>query len=243
MTTSLTREERLFQAIGQVDDVLLERLDQQLQLIEHAPATVDTPDSDVMNTRRRRWRRTGIASALAAVAVAACLLIFSPYWQNQPAMYTASEPVVNSYVSNQKLPGGDVSPSMQMPANGTFFYSHEVKQALQANQGKQVVFLVAIDLFHNRTPVAPDSEQTHAELKRLQQLQYQVGYTRYWTYSDKMQQTAGTMVAGYLTAAQLEQFAASPDYGYSIHFAMNGDGSPLSAEQGIFTDPNDPALK
>ncbi|MFD1887351.1 hypothetical protein [Paenibacillus wenxiniae] len=244
MTTSPTREERLFQAIGQVDDVLLERLEQQLQLMEPVPSTLasDERERAMSSPRRRRSLRIGIASALAVVAVAACLFMFSSSWPSQPAMYTASEPVVNSYISNQKQPA-DVSPAMQMPANGTVLYSPDVKQALQANQGKQVVFLVAIDLFHNRTPMAQDSEQTRAELKRLQQLDYTIGYSRYWTYAGENQQVNGILVAGYLTAAQLEQFATSPNYGYSIHFAVNGDGSPIPAEQGIFTDPHNPALK
>ncbi len=244
MTPSLTREERLFQAIGQVDDVLLERLEQQLQLMEQVPSTLDSDHHKAATnrTRRRRWLRAGIASTLAAAAVAVCLFIFSSSWQSQPAMYTASEPVVNSYISNQKRPA-DVSPAMQMPANGKVFYSPDVKQALQANQGKQVLFLVAVDLFHNRAPVAQDSEQTRAELKRLQQLDYKIGYSRYWTYAGETEQVNGVFVAGYLTATQLEQFAANADYGYSIHFVVNGDGSPIPAEQGIFTDPNDPALK
>ncbi|WP_322906369.1 hypothetical protein [Paenibacillus campi] len=241
--TMLTPEERLFQAIGHVDDVLLERLEQQLQ--PTAPSSI-APLIDLRTKRAQRRRWVGITAGLVAIAIA-CTLILSTIWQSVPAVpaiYTASAPIVNSYVSNQKLPA-DVKPALQIPPNGKVIYSRDVQQALQAYAGKHVLLFVAIDLFQHGAPLASDSQQTDAELKRLQQLGYSIGYARYWTYAGEgdAQQVKHIYVAAYVTAAQLKQFAASPDYGYLLHFAVNGDGSPVSGKQGIFTNRNDPTLQ
>ncbi len=247
MTTPLTPEERLFQAIGQVDDILLERLDKQLHAV--APVPSDTLYTKRTSITKRRRRQLGIATGLIALVVA-CVLIFTNSWQQTSSViYTASESVVNSYQpSNQKRPAdvaptapptSPVAPAMQMPSNGKVLYSSDIQQALQAYQDQQVQFLVAVDLFQDGASVPSDSQQVQDELKRLQAQGYSIGYANHWTYDATNKQTWQPFIAAYLTAAELEQFKASPNYGYYFQFATNGDGSPVSAEQGIYSDGND----
>ena len=63
-----------------------------------------------------------------------------------------------------------------------------------------------------------------------------MGYAKYWTYEGKGEQVDKTYVSGYFTSEELESFAANENYGYAFRFAVNGDGSAVSADQGIITD-------
>lgn len=234
MSIHTTPDERLFQAIGQVDDVLLERLEAQMQAPNRSMTTKST------SWYRKRWG--GIAAGLVATA-AACILIFNSIGEQLPSMYTASGTVIDSYTSATLPPSSSVSPSVASPQNGIVTLDNDLNKALNEHAGQQVTYFVAIDLYSNGSPLAANRTEARNEVERLQQADYKVGYAQSWTYQGDMQKVYQTYIAGYFTAEQLQQFTANPDYGYSLHFVFNGDGSPVSPDSGIFTQPDSPALQ
>lgn len=236
MSIHTTPDERLFEAIGQVDDMLLERLDAHMQAHSQRVAT----RSRSISRQRKRWG--GIAAGLM-ITVATCILIFNSIGQQQlPSMYTASGTVIDSYTNDALPPSSSISPSMAAPQNGMVSLTSDLELALNKHAGQSVTYFVAIDLYSNGSPLSADSRQARSEVERLQQAHDKVGYAQSWTYQGKMQKVYQTYIAGYFTAEQLKQFAASPNYGYSLHFVFNGDGSPVSPDNGIFTQWNDPSL-
>ncbi|MEW4372040.1 hypothetical protein [Paenibacillus kandeliae] len=236
MSIHTTPDERLFEAIGQVDDALLERLEAHMQ----AHSQPLTARSRSISRQRKRWG--GIAAVLVAT-VAACIFIFNSIGQQLPSMYTASGTVIDSYTSDTLPPSSSVSPSMAAPQNGMLSLDNDLKLALNEHAQQSVTYFVAVDLYSNGSLLTVDSKQARSEVERLQQAHYKVGYSQSWTYRGNMQKVYQTYIAGYFTAEQLKQFAASPDYGYSLHFIFNGDGSPVSPDNGIFTQWDDSGLQ
>ncbi|WP_411344091.1 S-layer homology domain-containing protein [Paenibacillus sp. WLX1005] len=129
--------------------------------------------------------------------------------------------------------GNNASSSYAAPANGKFFLTEGVQKAVEEHAADQdAQYFVAINLFSKGTPLKSDSAQAKAELKRLKALGYNVDYNTAWTYEGNLQKVNYTYLAGYLTAAQLKQFKADTNYGYSFDFANNGDGSAVNAKNG-----------
>lgn len=211
--------ERLYQAIGEADDELLERMEQAM---EAQPAG----RADWHKRRRRIWR-TGLASVL--VAAAALLLVFNDSLFNRESdpTYTASGPIVD------RAMGDDLSSSVVTPGNGQIVHFDSVRRAFETNKDPRTQYFVAIDLFADGMPLNVGSFDTHRELKRLQDLGLHVGYAESWTYQGEGKQVAYPYVAGLLTADQLKNFPASSEYGYAFRFATNGDGTPVPAENGV----------
>lgn len=212
----MNNEERLYQAIGEADDELLERMEQ-------AMAAQSTGRADRNKGRRRIWA-TGLASVL--VAAAALLLIFndSLFNRGNDPTYTASGPVVDRAIGNEP------SSSVVTPGNGQIVYFDSVRRAFETNRDSRTKYFVAIDLFADEMPLNIGSFDTHRELKRLQELGLQVGYAESWTYQGEGGQVDYVYAAGLLTAEQLKNFPASSEYGYAFRFATNGDGTPVPAE-------------
>ena len=117
------------------------------------------------------------------------------------------------------------------PENGAVLLFTEVNEAIRENQDKK--FFLGIDFFKNGKPLDPSSDAVRAELERLKSLGFQVGYAVSWTYQGENEKLDVPYTAGYFTADQLARFPADEGYGYAFHFVTNGDGTPVSAEQGI----------
>jgi len=215
----MNHEERLYQAIGEADDELLERMEQ-------AMAAQPTGRADRNKHRRRIWR-TGLLSVL--VAAAALLLIFndSLFDRGTDPTYTASGPVVDRAIGNEP------SSIAVTPGNGQTVYFDSVRRAFETNADPRTQYFVAIDLFADGMPLDVGSSDTNHELKRLQDLGLNVGYSESWTYQGEGEQVAYPYTAGLLTAEQLKNFPASSEYGYAFRFATNGDGTPVPAENGV----------
>lgn len=210
--------ERLYQAIGEADDELLERMEQAMEAGQAG-------HSD-LKKRRRIWQ-TSVVSLL--VAAAALLLIFNESLFNPGAdpTYTASGPVIDRAIGNEP------SSIAVTPGNGEIQYFESVRQAFETNTNPQTQYFVAIDLFAHAMPLEVNTAETVAELKRLQGLGLHVGYADAWVYQGAGEQVVHPYVAGLLTADQLKNFPASSEYGYAFRFATNGNGTPVSAENGI----------
>ncbi|MDQ1236973.1 hypothetical protein QE450_004471 [Paenibacillus sp. SORGH_AS306] len=135
--------------------------------------------------------------------------------------------------------GSMVSESYATPTNGEKLYVRAVKMALDQHAGQDVKYFVAIDLFSNGTPLATNSKEVQAEVKRLQGLNYDIDFAKAWTYEGNLQKVDYTYVGAYLTADQLQQFKANTNYGYAFQFASNGDGSPVQGKAGSISGVSD----
>lgn len=135
-----------------------------------------------------------------------------------------------------------VSESYASPDNGRFFAYGALGQALEEYAGEKVRYHTEVTLFENGLPIDVESAAGKAELKRLQQLGYEIGYDQAWTYQGDLEKVPYTYIAAVLTADQLQTFNASADYGYGFNFASNGDGSTVKGKEGIVTGPKEPRL-
>ena len=213
----MNNEERLYQAIGEVDDELLERM-------ERAMAEQPTGRADRNRNKGRLLWQAALSSVL--IAAAALLLIFndSLFHRDGNVTYTASGPVVDRAIGNES------SSSVVTPGNGQIVYFDSVRRAFETNKDSRTKYFVAIDLFADEMPLNVGSFDTHRELKRLQELGLQVGYAESWTYQGEGGQVDYLYAAGLLTAEQLKNFPASSEYGYAFRFATNADGTPVTTE-------------
>ena len=123
-----------------------------------------------------------------------------------------------------------------VPNNGEKTYFNEVTNALKEHDGQDVTYFLAIDIYANQTKLEDTSDRVKVELERLTKLGDRVGYSKCWTYQGNNEKVDILYVSGYFTEEQLENFPASENYGYTFRFATNGDGSSVSADQGIITD-------
>ena len=146
-------------------------------------------------------------------------------------MIKESRPIIIS-----SAPSGLTSGIYAAPENGETIFHTGVQAALDENGQKDILYFVAIDLFQNKTPLAPESDTAKEELKRLTDCGYKVGYATAWTYQDEWEKVELSYLAGYFTKEQLENFLTSPQFGYAFSFATNGDGSPVDAEQSLATE-------
>ncbi|MEJ8305727.1 hypothetical protein [Saccharibacillus sacchari] len=236
----MSKAEHLYEAIGEADDELLERLEKVMALRQSTGA-IPANEEEARSATDRKKRRTlwSAAAASLLVAAAAILLVVNGglFDLGKSAVYTASGPVIDRPADN--LPGGGTAPGMTAaPQNGETVYDEAVRAAVENNADPQTEYFVAIDLFASGIPLEADSAEVKSELKRLLDLGLNVGYAEAWAYEGAGEQKPYRYAAGFLTAQQLEQLQPSDSYGYALRFATNGDGTPVSADNGIRTDLN-----
>ena len=200
--------ERIFEAIGNADEELLEHCDLKKR-------------KNIWNSLWVKW---------AAVAACMCLLAVGGLTFRN-LLIKESRPIIIS-----SAPSGLTSGIYAAPENGETIFHTGVQAALDENGQKDILYFVAIDLFQNKTPLAPESDTAKEELKRLTDCGYKVGYATAWTYQDEWEKVELSYLAGYFTKEQLENFLTSPQFGYAFSFATNGDGSPVDAEQSLATE-------
>lgn len=231
----MSKAEQLYEAIGEADDELLERLERVLALRQSANGE-KASTATVGKKRRTLW---SAAAASLIVAAAALLLVVNGglFDLGKSAVYTASGPVVNRPAGD--LPGGSAPGMTAAPQNGETAYDEAVRAAIENNADPQTEYFVAIDLFAGGVPLEADSAEAKSELKRLRDLGLNVGYAEAWTYEGAGEQKPYRYAAGFLAARQLEQLRPSDAFGYALRFATNGDGTPVPSENGIVTDLNE----
>lgn len=123
--------------------------------------------------------------------------------------------------------------------NGKTLLMYDIEQAIKEHASdKNSKYFVAIDLFKSGSPIEPNSTEAQAELQRLKSLGYDVANAKAWTYQGQLEKVDYAYLSGYFTADQLQNFPTSPTYGYSIHFAANGDGSGVPAKDGAINSFN-----
>lgn len=168
--------------------------------------------------RRSAWVQWG--------AVAACLLLLAGYALFAPATHDGRR-VVDAYHT-------DADGCYAAPTAGEVNFTQDVREAREAYRGKNVVFLLTFELFQE----GGMTEQARAqEYRRLASRGYTLYSATYWTYGETGEKQYDTVVVGYFTESDLQQFDNDPALGYLFHFATNGDGSALSVrEQDVITD-------
>lgn len=219
------KSEKIYKAIGNADDKLMERYESSKK---------GSP----------RWLKLGggLAACLCLALIGSFVLngtlpVRTPAGRSSgtvPAsasgLYKASGTVVESFSSS-----GSTS-MYATPDNGKRLIFTEVQGAMKEHAGQDVEYFLAVDIFTDKTPLEAKSDAAKAELKRLTRLGYHIGYAESWTYEGNGKQVIIPYIAGYFTEKELENFVANQTYGYAFRFAQNGDGSPISAEQGIIID-------
>ena len=158
--------------------------------------------------------------------------------------YVPTGKVIDKYPSNS-------SACYRSPNPGEYFYFIEVRDAMKKYADKDVTYFLAIVIFtdnnvlnnelnnelnNNNIELNNNSIEMEIELQRLNDLGYHVGYATYWQYEGKEEKVSKIHVAGYFTKEELDNFCVNKKYGYVFSFMSNGDGSPVSSQQGVVTD-------
>lgn len=199
------KSERIFEAIGHADEELLERCENH----KEKPA------------RNVLWLKWGAAAACV------CLLAVGGVTFKNSLTGGGSPTIISSGDS------GLVSGLYAAPENGKTIFQTDVRSALDEETKNNTLYFVAIDLFQDKAPLESGSDAAQEELNRLKGCGYKVGYATAWTYQGEWEKADLHYLAGYFTKEQLEDFEASPSFGYSFSFATNGDGTPVDAEQSL----------
>lgn len=202
------KSERIFEAIGNADEELLERCEAY-------------KERHIWNVLWVKW---------GAAAACVCLLVVGGFTLRNKLAGGDSPTIISSGTS------GLTSGMYAAPENGKMIFQTDVQSALDEGTEDNTLYFVAIDLFQDKTPLTPESDAAQEELKRLAGCGYKVGYAVAWTYQNEWEKVDLRYLAGYFTKEQLSNFAASPSFGYSFSFATNGDGSPVDAEQSLITE-------
>ena len=202
------KNERIYQALGEVDDELLERC-----------------EVHVAARRRPVWVRLG------AMAACLCLVVLGSIAIRQHGVSSTPEIIAFGINGSESISG-----YYSTPENGSVLLFPDVQGALQANaETKDALYFVSISLSRDGVPLASDNVAVQAQLQRLAQAGYQIGYAQSWTYQGEGEKVNVIYPAGFLTRTQIENFDTGNDYGWSISFATNGDGSPVSTDQSLST--------
>ncbi|WP_322924316.1 S-layer homology domain-containing protein [Paenibacillus campi] len=153
-----------------------------------------------------------------------------------PGAVPAADTALSNTHPNADLPLIEDAPageSYAVTANGEVRLMDDIEQALaQYADRPNTLYFVAIDLTGSGSPIEPDHPEATAELKRMQALGYDVAINKGWVYKGQLEQVDYPYLSGYFTADQLHSFQPNSNYGYIIHFAYNGDGSPAKAKDG-----------
>lgn len=209
--------EKIFFALNNIDDKLLNRYCEK-----------------ILYKRKKTNRLKFIAMASCiCIIVVSILSVNLQFRKNSLDMgyrYISDGIVVADFPTNSST--SYISP----PQNGSKLLYVEVENALKEYAGKNVTYFLAVDIFSNTKELSIKSEELSTELQRLTKLGYHVGYSKAWEYQGEDEKVTYTYVSGYFNAEELQSFIVNKDYGYTFRFAKNGDGSLVSADQGIISN-------
>ncbi len=195
---------------------------------------------DAERAKRRNWIGWIAAAACLCVGIFAVAHIL-PKQAESPARKDAADAALAERPQGEPmviLDGSDYVNSQTevcyaTPEPGEVQLFMEVRDALESSRGTDVRLFLHIALFDaDGVPLAEESDETIAEAQRLASLGYEVGWYEAWTYQGAGEKVPYSFLYGMFTPEELENFQASPAYGYSFFFQFNGDGSPV-----VFTTP------
>ena len=124
------------------------------------------------------------------------------------------------------------------PSPGSCLYFIEVQKAMEEYAGTDTMLFLAIDIFPAEGKTEVTEEEIQAEANRLSAAGYRIGYSEAWTYRGQGEKVPYTFLSGLFTVEELENYKASPDYGYAFRFAHNGDGSAVKVDTSAFESPD-----
>ena len=114
------------------------------------------------------------------------------------------------------------------PASGEYFCFVEVNAARERYAGRDVKFLLTMDVFQNEKQVAIGD--LGGEFKRLGALGYDLRIVnREEQEGDEI--IVWPEVVGLFTEEQIRNFPVNSEYGYAFRFPTNPDGTPVQIEE------------
>ena len=169
--------------------------------------------------KKNRWIKWGGTAACLFLVISSIFMLSTNH---------DGKKVIRQYQNNSE-------DCYAIPSSGEVNFTSEVMEAREKYDGKNVVFLLAFNLFKDDNEVS--DEERIEEYERLISLGYELYTAEYWTYYGQEEKEYHTIVVGYFTESQLSLFKNNPEYGYFFYFVHNGNGSGISVdEENIITD-------
>ena len=114
------------------------------------------------------------------------------------------------------------------PDPGEYFCFVEVNAARKQYAGRNVKFLLEMDVFQNGEQVSAGS--LGGEFKRLAALGYDLRLVNLQEQDDDLIIT-WPIAVGLFTEEQIQSFPVNSEYGYAFRFPTNPDGTPVQIEE------------
>lgn len=159
---------------------------------------------------------------------------------SETGKYVPSKEIIQSY--EEKEDNVTHSNLYAAPKTGQWIMESDISMALEEHGGEDVLYYVFFTLSTGESDLGEyeifdtGSPEMTAELERLSDLGYHVGYAETWTYRGEGEKVYYTYAAGYLTEDQLINFNSNEQYGYHFGFPTNGNSEPVDAGEGIVTE-------
>lgn len=170
------------------------------------------------------WRRWCAAACLCLVTATAVLLTarYLPLkdYKAGDTNYFPSQPLTNYQIG--------VEACYKAPDPGEYFCFVEVNAARKQYAGRNVKFLLEMDVFQNGEQVAAGS--LGGEFKRLAALGYDLRLVNLQEQDDDLIIT-WPIAVGLFTEEQIRNFPVNSEYGYAFCFPTNPDGTPVQIEE------------
>lgn len=170
---------------------------------------------------RRRW----CAAACLCLVTATAVLLTARYlplkdYKDGDTNYFPSQPLTNYQIG--------VEACYKAPDPGEYFCFVEVNAARERYAGRDVKFLLTMDVFQNEKQVAIGD--LGGEFKRLGALGYDLRIVnREEQEGDEI--IVWPVVVGLFTEEQIRNFPVNSEYGYAFRFPTNPDGTPVQIEE------------
>lgn len=170
---------------------------------------------------RRRW----CAAACLCLVTAAAVLLTARYlplkdYKDGDTNYSPSQPITNYQIG--------VEACYKAPDPGEYFCFVEVNAARKQYAGRDVKFLLEMDVFQNGEQVAAGS--LGGEFKRLAALSYDLRLVNLQEQDEDLIIT-WPIAVGLFTEEQIRNFPVNSEYGYAFRFPTNPDGTPVQIEE------------
>ena len=170
---------------------------------------------------RRRW----CAAACLCPVTATAVLLTAHYlplkdYKDGDTNYSPSQPITNYQIG--------VEACYKAPDPGEYFCFVEVNAARKQYAGRNVKFLLEMDVFQNGEQVAAGS--LGGEFKRLAALSYDLRLVNLQEQDEDLIIT-WPIAVGLFTEEQIRNFPVNSEYGYAFRFPTNPDGTPVQIEE------------
>ena len=170
---------------------------------------------------RRRW----CAAACLCLVTAIAVLLTAHYlplkdYKDGDTNYSPSQSITNYQIG--------VEACYKAPDPGEYFCFVEVNAARKQYAGRDVKFLLEMDVFQNGEQVA--AESLGGEFKRLAALGYDLCLVNLQEQDEDLIIT-WPIAVGLFTEEQIRNFPVNSEYGYAFCFPTNPDGTPVQIEE------------